>query len=220
VTPLEEELRAMLRDGARGLGVELPGGSLELFMRYLKELKAWGRKINLTAIESDREIVIRHFLDSLTPYRSLAGVEGLLDIGTGAGFPGLPLKIACPGLKAVLMDSVSKKVFFVRHVIRTLGLDNVEAVCARAEDQGTVERLGKGFDCVITRALSGLDEIVGLALPYLKDNGTIIAMKGPSYLKELRGFRREGVSLLAVNEVRLPFSDRTTVVIVLKKSGA
>src|SRR4030067_2642864 len=139
----EKALEKMLIDGAVGLGVALDDRSVSAFMAYLRELKAWNRKINLTSIDEDEDIIVRHFLDSLTVCRFLTGAERLLDIGSGAGFPGLPIKIAMPGTDVVLLDTVTKKVHFIRHMIRTLGLQAngaVEAVSARVEEGAMLEK--------------------------------------------------------------------------------
>ena len=152
----KEELKSTLQKGAKELGVALGEDQLELFLTYIEELTRWNRKINLTKITDPSKIVTRHFLDSLTVCRYLKGTKRLLDIGTGAGFPGLPVKIAMPEVEVTLMDSVEKKVFFLKSIIRTLGLSGVRAVHARAEDAAVIEELEGSFDCVVSRAISAL----------------------------------------------------------------
>ncbi|MEK7828169.1 MAG: 16S rRNA (guanine(527)-N(7))-methyltransferase RsmG, partial [Deltaproteobacteria bacterium] len=114
-----EEQKNILMAGGKELGLAIGDKELSSFLSYLKELKEWNKKINLTAITDDKDIIIRHFLDSLTLASFLSGKETLLDIGSGAGFPGIPLNIVIPDLKITLMDSVNKKVIFMRHIIRT-----------------------------------------------------------------------------------------------------
>ncbi|MFQ5737063.1 MAG: 16S rRNA (guanine(527)-N(7))-methyltransferase RsmG [Thermodesulfobacteriota bacterium] len=220
----EKELREMLREGALELGVGLDEGAVSAFMTLLRELKAWNRKINLTSIEGDAEIVVRHFLDSLTLCRFLDGTERLLDVGTGAGFPGIPLKIAMPGLASVLLDSVAKKVHFIRHIIRTLGLGgtvkgSIEAVSGRVEDRALVERYAGTFDCVVSRAFSELKDFVAVGRPYLKPGGRLIAMKGPAYAGELEVAGLEGLSAPEVHKVRLPSTDIVTVHVVFTRQN-
>jgi len=219
----EKGLERMLVEGAAALGVELDNGQATAFMVFLRELKAWNRKINLTSIDRDEDIIVRHFIDSLTVCRFLKGAERLLDIGAGAGFPGLPIKIAMPGTKIVLLDSVTKKVHFIRHIIRTLLLatsgspGSIEALSARVEDPAMVEKYSFGFDCVVSRAFSELKNFVAVGLPYLKPGGRLIAMKGPAYAGELDAVSLEGLSVPEVYTVRLPATHIDTVLVVFTK---
>ena len=216
----EKALEKMLIDGAVGLGVALDDRSVSAFMAYLRELKAWNRKINLTSIDEDEDVIVRHFLDSLTVCRFLTGAERLLDIGSGAGFPGLPIKIAMPGTDVVLLDTVTKKVHFIRHMIRTLGLlanGAVEAVSARVEEASMLEKYGSSFDCVVSRAFSELRNFVSVGLPYLKPGGRLIAMKGPAYTGELDAVELKGLSVPEVHTVRLPTTHIDTVLVVFTK---
>ena len=216
----EKALEKMLIDGAVGLGVALDARSVTAFMAYLRELKAWNRKINLTSIDEDEDVIVRHFLDSLTVCRFLTGAERLLDIGSGAGFPGLPIKIAMPGTDVVLLDTVTKKVHFIRHMIRTLGLlanGAVEAVSARVEEASMLEKYGSSFDCVVSRAFSELRNFVSVGLPYLKPGGRLIAMKGPAYTGELDAVELKGLSVPEVHTVRLPTTHIDTVFVGFTK---
>lgn len=216
----EKALERMLINGAAGLGVALDERAATAFMAFLRELKAWNRKINLTSIDEDEGIIVRHFLDSLTVCRFLEGTERLLDIGSGAGFPGLPIKIAMPDTDVVLLDAVTRKVHFIRHMIRTLGLGavgSVEAVSARVEDAAMVERYGSTFDCVVSRAFSELKNFVSVGMPYLKPGGRLIAMKGPAYTGELDSVSLDGLSVPEVHTVRLPTTQIDTVLVVFTK---
>jgi 16S rRNA (guanine527-N7)-methyltransferase len=217
---MEEKLIIeLLKRGGDELSVPLTDATIALFLRYFRELKAWNRKINLTSIENDREIILRHFLDSLIPYPYIKGSKRLLDIGSGAGFPGIPIKIHDPSISVTLVDSVEKKVHFMKHIIRTLGLTGIEAVWGRVEDRSMIDRYSGAFDCVISRAFSELKDYLRLSLPYLAPGGTIIAIKGPAYEKELKEV--EGLSGLerpGVFEAKLPFTDRTTVILTFRKA--
>ena len=119
---METENKDLLVEGAKTFGIHLDGKAIEFFELYLKELLKWNQKINLTAIRSEKGIVLKHFLDSLSVYPYIPKTCSLLDIGSGAGFPGIPLKITQPNLEMTLIDSVRKKVDFQRHIIRMLGL--------------------------------------------------------------------------------------------------
>ena len=148
----------------------------------LDELERWNRKVNLTAIRDRGEMVSAHLLDSLVAAPLLRG-PAVLDIGTGAGFPGLPLAIACPDLKFELLDSNNKKVQFVRHAAGLLGLDNVSAVWARTEDYAP----GYRFDTVIARALATVPKLLQIAGQHVGEDGVFIALKGREFADELEG---------------------------------
>ncbi len=215
-------LEDILRDGATQLGITLPQEAIERFFIYLTELKKWNQKINLTSIEFDKDILIRHFLDSMTVYPFVSQSKTVLDIGSGAGFPGIPLKIIDPALEVTLVDSVAKKVSFMRHIIRTLwpAIDNagIHALHTRIEEAGFIEGHKDYFDCIISRAFSELEVFVGLALPLCALGGKIIAMKGPKSGEELKDMGNvKGVSAGVAHEVSLPFSDRRTTIIVFEK---
>lgn len=213
----DKELAKILKEGAAKLDIDLSEEALKSFFTYLKELKAWNKKINLTSIDTDREIIIKHFLDSLIPNRFLGGAKTLLDIGAGGGFPGIPLKIINPALSVTLLDSVEKKVHFMRHIIRTLGLSNTFAVAARIEDPNFIEKNASRFDCVISRAFAELDQFITLALPYVVPSGMILAVKGPSVYDELKKVQNPGLSQPEIHEITVPFSDRTTTIIIYRK---
>lgn len=231
----ENEIKRVLKDGAGSLGVDLGTEALDRFVKYLRELKLWNRKINLTSISSDEEIVTRHFLDSLAPYGLIHSLDckRVIDIGSGAGFPSIPLKIADPRLSVVLVDSVEKKVLFMRHVIRTLGLssqgDGIRAVSARADDPKTIKELGNGFDCVISRAFSSIEDFLDIGAPYCRAGGCLVAMKGPAALKEIEAFCQgslggrapvsEGIEGPHIMDVSVPGDGRVTKLVWFRKTG-
>ncbi len=210
----------LLRKGALELGLALDESQIAAFLTYHRELMAWNRKINLTAIEDEKDIIIKHFLDSLTPLAQstlLSGVKTMLDMGAGGGFPGLPLKIVRPDIGLTLLDSVEKKVNFMRHIARTLGLNGVEAIANRAEAPDLVYRLSNSFDCVISRAFAEMEAFATLAIPYIRPGGMLLAMKGPGVAEELKGFEIKGLSQPEIVEIKVPFSDRTTSLVIMKK---
>lgn len=213
---MDDKLKGLLRDGASQLGLELTQKAVDDFLIYLRELKAWNRKMNLTSIDDDRGIVIRHFLDSFTAHALFKGAERLLDMGAGAGFPGIPLKILMPCLDVVLIDSVEKKVHFMRHVIRALGLKGIEAMSGRVEDPSMIKRIPP-FDIVISRAFTELKNFIPLALPYLKAGGKIVAVKGPAYKEELKEAGLKGVIGPEVFEVAVPYEKRVNTLLVFTK---
>jgi 16S rRNA (guanine527-N7)-methyltransferase len=180
-----KEWHSLIIDGARKLGIEIDEAVTGLFSIHASELINWNRKINLTAITDPREIAFKHFLDSLAPAGFIPDKARLLDIGSGGGFPGLPLKIFIPTISALLIDGVRKKINFLKHVLRALGLENIEARQIRPEILLKDPGYAASFDVIISRALADLSTFVKSALPLLAKHGTIIAMKGQVDAKEL-----------------------------------
>jgi 16S rRNA (guanine527-N7)-methyltransferase len=177
--------------GADRLDIELDKAQVERFQRYYGELVKWNERANLTSVTAYEEVQTRHFLDSLTvvPEISAAVLNGdgkILDIGSGAGFPGLPLKIAHPELSLTLMEATAKKSAFLSHVVESLGLEDVEVVTGRAEDQAHKPKMREQFDIVISRALAKLNVLVELCLPFCSVGGLTIAQKGRDIDLELR----------------------------------
>jgi len=162
----------LITDAAR-LGVTLTTGDAERLITLLDELGRWNRTYNLTAIVDRDEMVTHHILDSLAVHPDLAG-SAIADVGTGAGFPGLPLAIVNPERRFTLVDSNGKKVRFVSHAARTLGLTNVEAVHARVESLKPTQP----FDTVLTRAFAPLPEMLALVAPLTGPETAVVAMKG------------------------------------------
>jgi 16S rRNA (guanine527-N7)-methyltransferase len=217
---MEAENKDLLIEGAKAFGIYLDGKAIGAFELYLKELLKWNQKINLTAIRSEKGMVLKHFLDSLsvTPY--LPKRSSVLDIGSGAGFPGIPLKIVQPTLEVTLIDSVRKKVDFQRHILRMLGLKGTEAIHGRVQDKGILQGLGGRFDIVLSRAFSDLQTFLALSFPFLKEEGTVIAMKGEVDDKEMRLLTEtEGTRYRLKKAVPLilPFSSFKRTILLFQK---
>lgn len=162
------------------------GLDIEKFYNYMLGIISWNEKINVTAITEEKEFLVKHFIDSLTINCFLGSSKTLLDIGTGAGFPGIPLKIANENLKVTLIDSVNKKLNVIRDVSEKIGLTNLEIIHTRAEDLSHNSQYREKFDIVTTRAVSNLTTITEYMLPFLKVGGRAICMKGPNYEIELK----------------------------------
>jgi 16S rRNA (guanine527-N7)-methyltransferase len=172
------EWARLIADGAEAFGLALTDDQLRRFARHAAELVAWNAVSNLTAITRPEEIARNHFLDSLAAAGLVAPGSRLLDVGTGGGFPGLPLHVAIPGLATTLIDSSRKKVSFLRHAVRAMGLGGVEALNQRLEDFARRGGAGRVYDTVVSRAAVPLEAFVRLAVPLLDAGGQAIAYKG------------------------------------------
>jgi 16S rRNA (guanine527-N7)-methyltransferase len=208
--------REILIAGTNELGISLSFEQIQLFLTYLDILKLWKRKVNLTSIKDDKEIVIRHFLDSLTIHGFVKGESSLLDIGSGAGFPGIPLKIVHPSIEITLLDSIQKKIYFLKDVIRRLRLEGITAVWAKAESGDNGIRRDY-YDFVISRAVGTVDKLVEISRPYLADHGRIILMRGKSGLEEWSNSTvvSKNFRLLKFSDLVLPYSRRRRVILVV-----
>jgi len=183
---METENRKLLIEGAKTFGIHLEEGTAQAFDFYLRELIKWNQKINLTAIRTEKGIILKHFLDSLSVYPYLSNITSLLDVGSGAGFPGIPLKMVDPSLEITLIDSARKKVDFQRHMIRSLHLKGIEAIHGRVQDKRLLERMEGQFDGVISRAFSDLQTLLSLSFSFLKPGGMVFAMKGEEVRQEIQ----------------------------------
>lgn len=162
----------------------------EKFYRYMKELLAWNEKINLTAIKDEKEFVVKHFIDSLTIANLVPENSKVIDIGTGAGFPGIPLKIVRNDIEITLVDSVNKKVMVLQDVIEKLNLKNICAMHTRAEDIAHKIEFRESFDIATSRAVSNLTTLVEYLLPFVKVGGKVLCMKGPNYDIEIENAKK------------------------------
>ena len=192
-------VRDQIEAGARTLGLELPDAALAQLEILTTELQRWGKRINLTAILDPQDIVNSHILDSLAVSPHVQGPR-VIDIGTGAGFPGLPLAIANPGMDFTLLDSNGKKISFVKHMVGMLGLTNVTAVKARSEDYAP----GSRFDTVIARALAAVPRLVELAAHLVREDGQLLALKGKQPAAELEALNAKSDWDYSVTEIMVP----------------
>ena len=181
----------VLDRGAAQLGVELSKEQLDQFCLYQTVLADWNQRMNLTSITGDEEVQVGHFLDSLTllavlPQSLVPGIK-LVDVGAGAGFPGLPLKIAFPGIKLTLVESVGKKASFLEHLAGALGLTGVEVHKGRAEEAARRPEMREVFDLAVARGVAGLAELLEYTLPFCKVGGVVVAWKRGDLAQEIAG---------------------------------
>lgn len=197
--------------------------NIKKFIRYKELLLEWNEKINLTAITNEEEIVNKHFIDSLSCIKT--GVinknSKIIDIGTGAGFPGIPLKIMYPDIKVTLLDSLKKRVTFLNEVINKLELKNITAIHGRAEDFSKDKFYREKYDIAVSRAVANLSVLLEYSLPYVKIGGYFIGMKGPSLSTEVNeannALKILGGNIERIIDITLPDTDITHKLLIVKK---
>ena len=173
----KDRLTRLFLQASQEVSVSLSAQQVELFWLYLQELLEWNKTFSLTGIKNPDDIIIKNFIDSLTPLPYLDSSGSLLDIGSGAGFPSIPLKISCPELEVQLVEASRKKVSFIKHLIRTLGLEGVSVLHSRVEEMEQPER---PFRTIISRAFRRPAPLLQLVTPLLEPSTTLIAMLGPT----------------------------------------
>lgn len=213
----------LLQEGAAGLHLELAPATLEQFRTYLRELQRWNARINLTGLKTHRDIVVKHFLDSLAVAPFIGEASSQADLGSGAGFPGLVLKLVRPAITLTLVEARSKKAAFLEFLVAALGLTGVEVRQAHLTP-ALARKWGPRFQAVVTRATFPLDRLLELAAPLLKPGGLALALKGPHLAEpELNEARRRaeilGLSSLEVREYQVPLGGGARLA-VLARRGA
>ena len=194
----------------------------EAFCKYYLLLTEWNEKINLTAITEEDEVAVKHFLDSLNAADGIVK-DGMsvIDVGTGAGFPGLPVKIANPGVSLTLVDSLQKRIAFLNEVISSLGLNDVETVHSRAEELGVNKDYREKYDVCVSRAVANLTTLSELCLPFVKVGGLFVSLKGPKAEEEVNDAKNAikllGGELLKIQSYDLSDTDLNHNVVIIKK---
>jgi len=217
-----------LNHGANKLGLELSPQQLEKFQLFYQELVEWNRKINLTAITDYEEVQIKHFLDSLTVTLALTPQEKnqgyhVIDVGTGAGLPGIPLKIIWPGTRLVLLDATAKKATFLEHLRQRLGLEDIEIVVGRAEEIAHRNEYREKFDLVLSRAVANLPVLAELTLPFCAIGGSFIAQRKGDVETEVtqtdKAFRSLGSELREIKRINLDELGNDRYLVVVDKTS-
>lgn len=210
-------------DSAREMGIALTPEQAEKMVKYHEMLVAANKQMNLTRVPDDpAEAADRNYLDSLNAVKYLDGVQTLIDVGTGAGLPGIPIAIACPHIKVTLLDALQKRVGFLQNVIDALGL-NAEAVHGRAEDAAKLPEFCDAFDVATARAVAEMNVLAEWLLPFVKPEGRMLALKGPSAEEELERARNALAQLnaekIAVHPAPVPGRDWDHKIIEIKKTA-
>lgn len=212
-------LRRTLIDGAAVFGIELTDGQIDACLVYLVELEKWNRKINLTAIRDEQEIIIKHFIDSFSYLKVFEPAPGmkLLDMGSGAGFPALPIKIAVPEISITLVESVRKKGAFLRHIIRMLRLEQAVVLDARTGSLHAEHH--SQYDIVTARAFAEMEIALREGAPFLKPGGLMVLSRGPGEMVTDATAAACGMSIRSREELILPYSHDPRALWVFRKNA-
>ena len=206
---------------AKMLGIELNTKQIDMFYNYMNLLIKWNEKMNLTAIIEPKEIILKHFIDSITIKKYLKANNEVLDIGTGAGFPGIPLKIVEKNSKITLLDSLNKRITFLQEVINKLNLKDIRGIHGRAEEFVKQKGEREKYDIVTSRAVARLNVLLEYMLPFTKIGGSCICMKANNTEEELKEAEKAinilGGKIEKVDKIILPESDIERNIIIIKK---
>lgn len=216
-----DNFKELMCSYGKQIDIEFNDKQLEQFYEYMNLLLEWNEKINLTAIVEPEDVILKHFIDSLTINKYIEKNKTIADVGTGAGFPGIPLKIYRPDLKVVLVDSLNKRINFLNDVIAKLDLKDISTVHSRIEDFGKDKKYRESFDYVTARAVANLTTLSEYLIPISKVNGMCICMKGNEVEGEIRDSEKAinllGGKIEKVDSFNLPGSDIYRNVIIIDK---
>lgn len=212
-------MRDILESGILELGIPAPDDAISKLLKYSDLLIDWNENINLTAITEHSEIATKHFLDSMSAICTGKLGKKVIDVGCGAGFPGLVLKIMQPETELTLLDSLNKRINFLNTVCDELGICDVETIHARAEDEARRSR--EKFDTAVSRAVANMTVLAELCLPFVKVGGYFLALKGPLADEELSSAKKAieilGGKVEAVQAIAIPHSDLSHKIVIIKK---
>ncbi len=216
-----ESFSKELIEKAKKVNIEIDDKKEEQFYNYMKLLLEWNEKINLTAITEQNDIILKHFIDSITINKYIEQSNSIIDIGTGAGFPGIPLKIMNQNKKITLVDSLNKRINFLNEVCKEISLENIQCIHARAEELASDLEYRENYETVVSRAVARLNVLIEYMLPFVKKGGLCICMKGPNIDGELEEAKNAikvlGGKIKSVESFFLPDSDIERNVIIIEK---
>lgn len=215
------EFNEYLRENLNKINIEIEEEKVKQFYLYMNKLLEWNKKINLTAITDENDIILKHFVDSLTALKYIKDKSKVIDIGTGAGFPGIPLKIQREDIQITLMDSLNKRINFLKEVINKLNLQNICAIHSRAEELARNSNYREKYDVAISRAVANLSTLVEYMLPFVKIGGKCICMKGSNVKEEVENSKKAikelGGKIIKIDDFILPSSDYERNIIIIEK---
>lgn len=217
----KQQFKEILKENAEKIGIVLEEMQLEQFFLYKELLLDWNTKINLTAITDDLEIIIKHFIDSLTVWKYIENKQSVIDIGTGAGFPGIPLQITNKGNQIMLLDSLNKRIKVLEDISEKLELKNVSFLHGRAEEIFQNKNYREKYDVAVSRAVASLNVLVELMLPAVKVGGICICMKGNNVKEELKNaqeaIKELGGKIIKNEKIILPILNLERNILVIQK---
>ena len=216
-----DEFSYELKEKMKRIDIDIADKQVEKFFSYMNLLIEWNQKINLTTIIQPKEIIIKHFVDCGTILKYLKNGETIIDIGTGAGFPGIPVKILNENLNVTLVDSLNKRIIFLNEVCAALNLENIQLIHSRAEDLAKNKEYREKFDKSVSRAVANLSTLSEYDLPFIKTGGQMIAMKGFEIEEELKNAEKAinilGGKIKEVNKFTLINTDNKRSIVVIDK---
>ena len=205
------KFKELMKENLKELNVDLTDLQLEQFYNYMSILIEWNKFMNLTGITDPEEVITKHFIDSLTVLDKIDKNATIIDVGTGAGFPGIPVKIAFPETKVVLLDSLNKRIKFLNEVIEKLELKDIETIHGRAEECGRNKSYREKYDIAIARAVAPLNVLLEYLMPFVKVNGKCLCMKGSSSEEEIKNSKNAvkvlGGEIIKTEEFYIPNTD-------------
>jgi 16S rRNA (guanine527-N7)-methyltransferase len=211
--------RQFLMEASEKIGITLDQIQTDKFLKYKEFLISYNEKVNLTSILESKDIILKHFIDSLSISEYVHG--DVIDVGTGAGFPTVPIKIINPNINLTLLDSLNKRIIFLEQLVSMLQLNNVNCIHSRAEDAARLVDYREKFDVATSRAVANLSVLAELCLPFVKIGGKFISMKGPDVNLEIieaeSALFKLGAKLNKVIHVNIPFSDIVHTIVIIDK---
>lgn len=218
---LKEEFSEKIKEYMNKINIEISDKQIEKFFDYMNLLLEWNEKINLTAITEPEDIILKHFVDCATILKYIKDEDKIIDIGTGAGFPGIPLKILNEKLDITLMDSLNKRIIFLNEIINELDLKNIVAIHARAEELARNKEYREKFDIATSRAVANLSTLSEYMLPFVKKDGMVISMKGSNIEEEVKNAKKAikilGGEIEKIDNFNLANTNNIRNIITIKK---
>lgn len=216
------EFKELMKENLKELNIDLSDVQLEQFHNYMNILIEWNKFMNLTGITDPKEVITKHFIDSLTVLYKIDKNVSVIDVGTGAGFPGIPIKIAFPETRVVLLDSLNKRIKFLNEVIEKLELKDIETIHGRAEEYGKNKNYREKYDIAIARAVAPLNILLEYLMPFAKVNGKCLCMKGSSSEEEIENSKNAikvlGGEIVETKDFYIPNTDIKRRIVQVNKT--